>query len=336
MSGTVSDNTDRQSGVIAEAAGGAEVRSDDPSASAGTVWFNTTSGVLKVYRLVGAWSAGGTYPSTHTEIAATGIISAVIAAGGTDNTTIQQTSYEYDGTSWASNVAINTARTSTSRGGTQTSALIAGGTSSYSGSGAHTNTVESYNGTAWSNETNHDHDYAWMGGCGASETAAITVSGKTAAGHNYTNTSDEYNGSSWSAGGNSNYTGQSRFGTGVQTAAVFAGGKNASGYDLTSEEYNGTAHTAGNSMATARGYHGVAGTMTDALMYDGDSPTTEIYNGTSYSSGTANDGRIGAGGHGASSTSAYAVAGQADGFGSVLNTTKEYAEALTARTVTDS
>ena len=54
MSGTISDNIDKQSGVIAEPAGGVDVESSDPAASEGTVWFNTTSGVLKVYRT--AWA----------------------------------------------------------------------------------------------------------------------------------------------------------------------------------------------------------------------------------------------------------------------------------------
>ncbi len=335
MSGIVSDNIDRQSGVIAEPSGGAEVRSDDPSASEGTVWFNTTSGVLKVFRNIAAWSAGGTYPSTHSQMAATGIISAVIAAGGTDGSNTQSTSYEYNGTAWATNIAINTACSGPSRGGTQTSALIAGGITDYTPT--YTSKTESYNGASWTAETAYGGGTrATMAGCGASETAIVVTVGKTASGHNYTNATYEYDGTSWSAGGNSNYTGQGRYGTGVQTAAVFAGGKNAGGYTATSEEYNGASHTAGNSMATARGYHGAAGTMTDALMFDGDSVTTEIYNGTSYSAGTANDGRVYAGGHGASSTSAYCVGGQADGFGDVLNTTQEFAEAVTARTVTDS
>ena len=76
MSGIVSDNIDRQSGVIAEPAGGPEVRSDDPSASAGTVWFNTTSGVLKVYRLITGWSTGNAMLTAVKQQGGAGTISA--------------------------------------------------------------------------------------------------------------------------------------------------------------------------------------------------------------------------------------------------------------------
>ena len=56
MSGTISDNIDKQSGVISEPAGGVDVESSDPSAEEGLVWFNSTSGVLKVSRNIAAWS----------------------------------------------------------------------------------------------------------------------------------------------------------------------------------------------------------------------------------------------------------------------------------------
>ena len=337
MSGTISNNISQSSGSITAPAGGVSIVSSDPTLTTGLVWYNSTSNVLKVARTVGAWSAGGTYPSTHLEVMSTGTVSAAIAGGGYDSSTVvQKTSYEYNGTAWATNVNMSGVRSFPSRAGTQTSALVAGGFDSFSGTSSDVNTVESYNGTAWSNETNHDQSWAIMGGCGASETAAITVGSKTGSGHNYSNLSYEYNGASWASGGNSNLTGSSRLGTGTLTASIFAGGYKAGGYSLTSEEYNGTAHTAGNSMATARAYHGAAGTMTDALMFNGDSPTTEIYDGTSFASGTGDDGRQNAGAHGASSTSAYTVAGQADGYGSILNTTREFAEGLTARTLSNS
>ena len=82
MSGTVADNIDRQSGVIAEPAGGPEVRSDDPSASEGTVWFNTTSDVLKVFRNVGAWSSGGNSTLARYQVRGCGTLTAGLNFGG--------------------------------------------------------------------------------------------------------------------------------------------------------------------------------------------------------------------------------------------------------------
>ena len=50
MSGTVSDNIDRQSGVVAAVATGIELLSSDPgSPTTGQVWFNTTTSLLKYY-----------------------------------------------------------------------------------------------------------------------------------------------------------------------------------------------------------------------------------------------------------------------------------------------
>ena len=129
MSGIVSDNIDRQSGVIAEAAGGAEVRSDDPSASEGTVWFNTTSGVLKVYRLqltAGTWSAGGTIGTATRTLAGAGTLTAGLCAGGRATGTVA-TSEHYDGNSWSAENSLPTATKQFDGCGTQTAALTAGG-----------------------------------------------------------------------------------------------------------------------------------------------------------------------------------------------------------------
>ena len=50
MSGSTADNAGRQSGVIEAAAAGIELLSSDPgSPTAGQVWFNTTTSLLKYY-----------------------------------------------------------------------------------------------------------------------------------------------------------------------------------------------------------------------------------------------------------------------------------------------
>ena len=149
MSGIVSDNIDRQSGVIEEPSGGAEVRSDDPSASAGTVWFNTTSGVLKVYRLVGAWSTVNSMLTGIKEGGGAGTIAAGLAFGGlvTGSAKSAETE-EWDGTSWSvSGVGdLATARTNGASFGTQTAAVCASGQDA---SGT-TDLTEEYDGSTWS------------------------------------------------------------------------------------------------------------------------------------------------------------------------------------------
>ena len=52
MSGTIGDNTGKQSGVIASGAGGIDIVDTDPTASEGTVFFNTSDNVLKVFNNV--------------------------------------------------------------------------------------------------------------------------------------------------------------------------------------------------------------------------------------------------------------------------------------------
>ncbi len=50
MSGSVADNIDGQSGVVAAAVTGIELLSSDPgSPTTGQVWFNTTTSRLKYY-----------------------------------------------------------------------------------------------------------------------------------------------------------------------------------------------------------------------------------------------------------------------------------------------
>jgi hypothetical protein len=130
MSGTVADNIDRQSGVIAEPAGGPEVRSDDPSASAGTVWFNTTSGVLKVFRNVGAWANGGNMGTGVRRHAAMGTQGATLSVCGNSGSATAECE-EYNGTAWTTTSVgdANTAAKNTAGCGTQTAGLKFGGAS---------------------------------------------------------------------------------------------------------------------------------------------------------------------------------------------------------------
>jgi hypothetical protein len=128
MSGIVGDNTDRQSGVIAEPSGGAEIRSDDPSASAGTVWFNTTSGTLKVYRNIGAWSSGGTLGTAVRYMAAMGTQGATLSVCGNSGSATAECE-EYNGTAWTTTSVgdANQAVKNTAGCGTQTAGLKFGG-----------------------------------------------------------------------------------------------------------------------------------------------------------------------------------------------------------------
>ena len=170
MSGTVSDNIDRQSGVIAEAAGGAEVRSDDPSASEGTVWFNTTSGVLKVYRSVTAWETVGALNTGVYANCGSGTTTAGLSFGGYTGSNTPETE-EWNGSAWSvSGVGdLATARRDHGSAGTQTATVAFGGGTSSS---------EEYNGSSWGSGGALNESVSQTRGCGTL-TAGLRFGGET-------------------------------------------------------------------------------------------------------------------------------------------------------------
>ena len=344
MSGIVSDNIDRQSGVIAEAAGGAEIRSDDPSASEGTVWFNTTSGTLKVYRLIAAWSS----EATITEAKAAGIsfgtpTAALIANGTSDASNFRTTCYHYNGSSWSDGGTMSNAGNEGLCFGSQTSAYNHGGYNSHSGSGGWHQNAEEYNGSSWSSAgadyTDNIKNNA--GAFGTSETAGASA-GQRDTGNNIDTGMREYNGSSWSAETNRNNAVYDASCSGTQTAGLSAGGYN-SGVKDHGEEYNGTAWSNEGDISTARYYvgTGTGGTQTSALIAGGQPAsgtiaTVETYNGTSWASGTS----LGTATYQAQTAAVSATDFQYMGGNlanvSITNTNYHFAETVTARTVTDS
>jgi len=100
----------------------------------------------------------------------------------------------------------------------------------------------------------------------------------------------------WSAGGNLPTTKRFLMGTGVQTAALSAGGAGSpanSDKRNTSEEYNGNTWTSGGTMGTAVYGAGAAGTQTASLVFGGSTdPTifsnvTQSYDGSTWSTPAA-------------------------------------------------
>ena len=173
MSGIVADNIDRQSGVIAEPAGGPEVRSDDPSASAGTVWFNTTSGVLKVYRNITGWSTENNMLTAIYANTGAGTVSAGLSFGGAGP--VNETE-EWDGTSWSTTGVGNLAVAVRDSGGfgIQTAAVSFGGSN-----GSRVATSEEYNGSAWGAGGALNESVSQTDGCGTL-TAGMRCGGELA------------------------------------------------------------------------------------------------------------------------------------------------------------
>jgi hypothetical protein len=178
MSGTVADNINRQSGVIAEPAGGPEVRSDDPAASEGTVWFNTTSGVLKVYRNAAVWSTVNPLLTSVYANGGAGTASAGLSFGGAHTGTGTTTeTEEYDGTSWSVTGVGDLAaiKGGMAAFGTQTAAVAAGGDDGPS----YKDTTEEYDGSSWSAGGALNESVNQLGGCGTL-TAGMRAGGEIA------------------------------------------------------------------------------------------------------------------------------------------------------------
>ena len=106
--------------------------SADPATSEdGQVWYNSTTGNLRVEGMVlaAAWASGATTNVAAYQLAGAGTQTAALAMGGANQTgTGSLTSTEeYDGSSWTTQNGIPGATSYMGGCGVQTAAIIAGG-----------------------------------------------------------------------------------------------------------------------------------------------------------------------------------------------------------------
>ena len=128
------------------------------------------------------------------------------------------------------------------------------------------------------------------------QNAALSVTGNNNGGGSnlVTNTSEEYNGSGWASGGTYPISSFGSYGSGVQTAALFSGGRTGSPpfpVTNTSASYNGTSFGAEGNLSTARQSAGCFGATENTSIAAGGhnapgSPAnytdTEEYNGSAW------------------------------------------------------
>ena len=239
------------------------------------------------------WTSGGNLPSTILQHAGTGIQTAALSFGGAfPPSSATAATNEYNGTAWTAGGNLNTARASLGSAGIQTSALAFGGSS--------TSATEDYDGSSWTTNPATLGTLTEIGGTGpiGSSEASLTAGnpGASTATEEYDKSINVTTAAAWASGGNLGTGRYSGGGFGIQTAAVFAGGKYGSPPTLVgvalSEEYNGTSWSEGNDLNTARRYlSGAAGTETSGVVFGGfdTSPgataATEEYDGTSWTNG---------------------------------------------------
>ena len=155
-----------------------EVLSSDPTTpEEGQIWYNSSSGTLKGYQTINAWSSGGNVSTARSDLASSrnGTSSASNIFGGTtgSNTALQNTE-SYNGTAWTAGGNLGTGRFQLAGAGTKTASLAIGGL--LAGDTAQTSATESYNGTAWTAGGNLNTTRAQDAATGLS-TAALLMGG---------------------------------------------------------------------------------------------------------------------------------------------------------------
>jgi len=282
---------------------------DPANPEAGQVWYNSTTGNLRVDGILqaAAWSSGGNIGTARGNVVGAGSIAAGLIFGGAPPTTGK--TEEYNGTSWAEQTDMGTARYALGGFGTQTAAVGVGGEPIPSGNGLKT---EEYNGSSWANGENLPAANSVMASSGP-QTAGLLAGGTVSP----STSSFDYDGTDYSANPSIS-TGRAYLdGAGTQTANIIAGGWEPGNSNKT-EEYNGSSWTAGGNLAIARRSGRMAGTQTASLLSTGvppsDSTRTDVegYDGTSWSTRPSTSVSVrdpGRGSVGSTSTSAFIAGG---------------------------
>lgn len=277
MSGKVSDNVGRSSGLVKAAPGGiSTIAGDKSSPTVGDVWYNSSTGKLRTYIAANAWSAGGDLGTARGEIEGFGTSGAAACAGG--NHPALGTTEEYDGSSWSAGGNTGVDAHGHSAAGLQTAGIKSSGYTSDYQAGS-----EIYDGSAWSSITNLPGNRYESGSLGT-QTAYGTFCGATTSGGSSTSdTMDIWNGSSWATGGTTNQAGHYVTGCGTTSAGLKVGGlfpTNTVVDDV--EEYNGTDWTAVPNYPAVRSHLMVGGLQTDAMSVGGTTDNSSTYLQTAY------------------------------------------------------
>ena len=259
-----------------------QYRDSDATATEGDVWYNKSTGLLKMVGTTGAWATAEDMNTARSDAAAAGITAeAALCIGGysTANSGVVES---YDGTNWTEVGDLNTARQSLSSQhmGTATAALAAGGYTT-----ANVAIAESWNGTSWTEKGDLNTARRSQGGFGASNTASAICGGYSTA---YLAITESFNGTSWTETGDLNTGGTSRSGAGTLTAGMAIAGFASPAVTVNMEFFDGSSWTEQANVNTGRSDVGASGgpaAQTSALCFGGSiSPKgqTEAWDGTSW------------------------------------------------------
>ena len=305
--------------------GGAPIKSD-------TEEFN----VSVFTRTAGAF-ASATASNTERYLAhGVGTTTACVVYGGVHNpgANYKNETEEWNGSAWAEQNNLGTARFFGMYAGTQTAALLGGG---YTGTSV--SNTEEYDGSSWSEVNNMPAVNRLQAGFGI-QTAAVSAAGQGSPGK-WSNVY-HYDGTNWTSATSYPTAVEQMAGCGTQTAGLVSGGTAEPGLVSTQNEYDGSSWTAGGALLTNLSFQANNGTQTSCQIIGGGTPSYHAnvsnYDGTSVSTAPS---LSTAKGYGRGTTTSGAVTGAIITSGSIpsepsSNTSEEFtAETLaaTAKTI---
>ena len=236
---------------------------DPAGAEDGQVWYNSSTGNLRVDGILqaGSWSSGGALNTQRSDNSGTGATqSSMVTAGGYTGSTRTVNTELYNGSAWTETGNMSTGRFAGGMAGTQTAAWYASGNSSPGG--GRTAATEEFGGSSWTSggnlSTARQQTAAQVGG---SLTAGIIFGGNGGL-----RATEYYNGTSWATqSGALNADKNNAMGTGTQTAAIVTGGDQPSTFQSNTEEWNGSAWSEVNNLPAVRASGMVGGNSQTAM-----------------------------------------------------------------------
>jgi hypothetical protein len=224
----------------------------------GTTW--TSTGSLGTAR--GGFENG---VGTQTAAQATGGVTPGVFYGNNE---------QFNGTTWSEQNDLNTARGGMAQSGqgSQTSAIVAGGTAPPAPAPPGSTTVETWDGTSWAAGTALPTANKGFAGAGVLN-SFLTFGG--APYPSVGNTTNLWNGSTWTSQPTLNTARQGLSGSGSSTLALAFGGE-AAPYRAETESFNGSTWTNEASLSSARQSAAEGNSATAALCVSGEGATTAV------------------------------------------------------------
>ena len=253
-----------------------QYRDSDATAIEGDVWYNSSTGLLKMYASGGSWASGGNMNTARGKaVGSAGTQTAGLAMGGNDGSKRGFTG-TYDGSSWTEVADMAEKGRNATGFGTSTAALAVGGYDlAGAGAGTAVDTTEEWNGASWSEGGDLASGVRTYQGSAGTQTAGLMIAGYPPPSNAQV---ESYDGSSWTEIADTNTGRGGLCGIGIQTAALAIGGQT----NAIVESWNGTAWTEVGDLSESKNEASTSGTSTAGLVYGGGAPDTATVNTESW------------------------------------------------------